>query len=70
MTWYRPNSLKETKSKLQLKMLLRKQHPLIGETLTGKNFSVYAVNPTATYKAFHEHGRRAEFYQMCRKGFH
>lgn len=37
---------------------------------TGGNFSVYAVNPTLTYKAFHKHRRRAEFYKRCRESLH
>lgn len=66
MTWYRSHSQKETKSELQMKKPLRKQHALFGET-THKDLSVCTVNPTHI-QSFHKHVYRAEFYQAVQRG--
>lgn len=39
--------------------------PTIQRNPTGKNFSVHAVNPTPTYRAFHKHRRRQNSTRMC-----
>lgn len=61
------HSKKETKSELQLKKPLRKQHAMWRKP-TSKHVSVKAVNSTSTCKAFHKH-RRTEFYQDVQGGF-
>lgn len=60
MTWYRSCNQKETKPKLQLRKLLRKQHLLFRETPADNNLSAYAVNQPLICKALPTHRRRAE----------